>query len=107
MTRVLTLLLAVLLLGACSGGSKGTGLTARDPKGADACAALVKAFQDSDDAGQEIADSAKAGSFAKQARTATIRTAILDLSGTTVANPAKLVLACRGAGVVMPDVPLS
>lgn len=104
MRRRPAVVLALFLLAGC-GGSTSDGLASTDSKGAEACSAMRQAFQDKNDTAKAIEGSKKAGAAAQQASTGDIKAAVVDLVGTTVADPAKLVAACRAAGVDMPDVP--
>ena len=97
----------VVVLAACSsgGGDGGGGLSSSDPKGAEACSQLAAAFKAKDNADEAVAGSMRAGAAAGEAKTESIRTAVIDLGGDKAADPEKMHDACVAAGVDMPDVP--
>ena len=102
MTRILAAaLLAALTVTACGGAD----FAERDPKGAEACSRMADALRNKDDPAAALLDSFASGEAASQAKTVTIRDAVVDVAGTLKADPVKMVTACRTAGVTMPDVP--
>lgn len=96
------IVLFTLTLAACGGGSS---LADTDPKGAEACSQLADAFANKDDTSAAIRGSFASGKAAGEAKTAAIREAVLDVGGSSAADPGPMVAACRAAGVEMPDVP--
>lgn len=100
MTRTLAAVLIALTLTACGGYD----LAEEDPKGAQACSLLADSLRNKDAAAATL-DAFASGAAASEAKTVTIREAVVDLGGSPKADPVKMVAACRTAGVSMPDVP--
>lgn len=101
MTRTLAAVLFALTLTACGDYD----LAEDDPKGAEACSLLAEALRNEDDTAAALLSSFASGAAASEAKTPTIREAVVDVGGSLKADPVKMVAACRTAGVTMPDVP--
>ena len=105
--RRLSVLAAVLLLGACASGSTATAtdLATSDPNGAKACAALTQAYAAGADKAKAITAVYAAGAAAKLSTTPAIKAAVVEVDGRAAANGVTLRAACAAAGVAMPAAP--